>query len=48
MVPFSVTSGPANIAFSVVPEPSTWMMGLGFAGLAYASYRARRGAVSIA
>jgi Type VI secretion system effector, Hcp/PEP-CTERM motif len=49
MVSFSVMSGPANIAFSVVPEPSTWvMMGLGFAGLAYAGYRARRGAVSIA
>jgi Type VI secretion system effector, Hcp/PEP-CTERM motif len=49
MVSFSVMSGPANIAFSVVPEPSTWvMMGLGFVGLAYAGYRARRGAVSIA
>jgi hypothetical protein len=49
MVSFSVTSGPANIAFSVVPEPSTWvMMGLGFAGLACLGYRARRGAVSIA
>jgi hypothetical protein len=49
IVSFSVTSGSANIAFSVVPESSTWvMMGLGFAGLAYAGYRARRGAVSIA
>jgi len=49
MVSFSVTSGAANIAFSVVPEPSMWvMMGLGFAGLACAGYRARRAAVSIA
>jgi hypothetical protein len=46
-VSFSVTSGSTNIAFSIVPESSTWvMMGLGFAGLAYAGYRARRGAVS--
>ena len=28
---------------TTVPEPSTWvMMGLGFAGLAFAGYRARR------
>ena len=32
-----------------VPEPSTWaMMGLGFAGLAFASYRARRASVRVA
>ncbi len=32
-----------------VPEPSTWaMMGLGFAGLAFAGYRSRRTAVSVA
>jgi hypothetical protein len=32
-----------------VPEPSTWaMMGLGFAGLAFAGFRARRTPVSIA
>jgi hypothetical protein len=49
MVSFSVTSGSADIAFSSVPEPSTWvMMSLGFASLAYASYCARRAAASIA
>ena len=32
-----------------VPEPATWaMMGLGFAGLAFAGYRTRRSAISIA
>jgi hypothetical protein len=32
-----------------VPEPSTWaMMGLGFAGLAFAGYRARRAPVRVA
>ena len=32
-----------------VPEPSTWaMMGLGFAGLAFAGYRARRTPLAIA
>jgi hypothetical protein len=32
-----------------VPEPSTWaMMGLGFAGLAFAGYRGRRAATAIA
>jgi hypothetical protein len=32
-----------------VPEPSTWaMMGLGFAGLAFAGYRARRSPVHVA
>ena len=31
------------------PEPSTWaMMGLGFAGLAFAGYRSRRSAAAIA
>ncbi len=49
MVSFSVTSGSTDIAFSIVPEPSTWvMMSLGFASLAYAGYRARRAGVSIA
>ena len=32
-----------------VPEPSTWaLMGLGFAGLAFAGYRSRRSAAAIA
>jgi hypothetical protein len=32
-----------------VPEPSTWaMMGLGFAGLAFAGYRARKRTVAVA
>jgi hypothetical protein len=32
-----------------VPEPSTWvMMGLGFAGLAFAGYRARRAPIRVA
>jgi hypothetical protein len=32
-----------------VPEPSTWaMMGLGFVGLAFAGYRARRAPVRVA
>jgi hypothetical protein len=35
VVTFSVTEGSTAIAFSVVPEPSTWVMtGLGFAALA--------------
>jgi hypothetical protein len=41
----------AQFAYSVstVPEPSTWaMMGLGFAGLAFAGYRARRTAIAAA
>jgi len=34
---------------NTVPEPATWaMMGLGFAGLAFAGYRTRRSAISIA
>ena len=34
---------------SAVPEPATWaMMGLGFAGLAFAGFRARKGAMSVA
>ena len=33
----------------LAPEPSTWaMMLLGFAGLGYAGYRAKRGAVALA
>jgi hypothetical protein len=48
-VSFSVMSGSSDIAFSIVPEPSTWvMMGLGFAALGCAGYRARRAATSIA
>ena len=46
-----ITEGDMNfIAESgVVPESSTWaMMLLGFAGLGYAGYRARRSAVLIA
>jgi hypothetical protein len=38
-----------NVTVSSVPEASTWvMMGLGFAGLAFASYRGRRTATAIA
>jgi PEP-CTERM motif len=38
-----------NFRLSAAPEPSTWaMMGLGFAGLAFAGYRTRRAAISIA
>lgn len=38
-----------NISLSAVPEASTWaMMGLGFAGLAFAGYRSRRPAAAIA
>lgn len=34
---------------STVPEPATWaMMGLGFAGLAFAGYRARKRTVAVA
>jgi len=37
------------LTVSEVPEPATWaMMGLGFAGLAYAGFRARRRATAIA
>jgi PEP-CTERM motif len=36
-----------NFSLTAVPEPSTWaMMGLGFAGLAFAGYRKRRAAIS--
>jgi hypothetical protein len=42
---FQLTSGVP----SGVPEPSTWaMMGLGFAGLAFAGYRSRRTPAAIA
>ena len=38
-----------SVTVSGVPEPSTWvMMGLGFAGLAFAGFRARRTATAIA
>jgi hypothetical protein len=41
--------GPAVAQVISVPELSTWaMMGLGFAGLAFAGYRTRRAATSIA
>jgi hypothetical protein len=37
-----ITYGNVNLIVEDVPETSTWvMMGLGFAGLAFASYRAR-------
>lgn len=37
-----ITEGNVNLIAEDVPEPSTWvMMALGFAGLAFASYRAR-------
>ena len=40
---------PGVLEVNSVPEPSTWaMMGLGFAGLAFAGYRARRTATAIA
>jgi hypothetical protein len=47
----SVSSNSFEIAqiTTSVPEPSTWvMMGLGFAGLAFAGYRARRAPVRVA
>jgi hypothetical protein len=38
----------ANVSLSAVPELSTWaMMGVGFAGLAFAGYRTRRTSVAI-
>jgi hypothetical protein len=38
-----------NFSVTAAPEPSTWaMMGLGFMGLAFAGYRTRRAATSIA
>ena len=41
--------GAGAVQLTGVPEPSTWaMMGLGFAGLAFAGFRARRTAVSTA
>jgi PEP-CTERM motif len=48
---FSVPSNSFEIAqiTTSVPEPSTWaMMGLGFAGLAFAGYRTRRAPVRVA
>jgi hypothetical protein len=39
----------ADLSIAAVPEPATWsMMMLGFAGLGFAAFRARRSAVSIA
>ncbi len=44
--PFGPVVGGVSVA---VPEASTWaMVGLGFAGLAFAGYRSRRTAISIA
>jgi PEP-CTERM motif len=41
--------GMTGLSYSAVPEPSTWaMMGLGFAGIGFAGYRARRPAVAVA
>jgi hypothetical protein len=38
-----------NLPLSAAPEPSTWaMMGLGFAALGFAGYRARKTSISIA
>ncbi len=37
-----------NFSLTAAPEPATWaMMGIGFAGLAFAGYRGRRSAISI-
>jgi hypothetical protein len=47
---FTAISTQAALEFDMaaVPEPSTWaMMGLGFAGLAFAGFRRRRSAISI-
>ena len=41
--------GAAVAQVNGIPEPSTWvMMGLGFAGLAFAGYRTRRAAAAVA
>ncbi len=48
----SVSSGSVSVGVSLsstVPEASTWaMMGIGFAGLAFAGYRTRRSSAAIA
>jgi choice-of-anchor C domain-containing protein len=45
--PYGAVIGGASVI--AAPEPSTWaMMGLGFAGLAFAGRRARRTAISVA
>ena len=48
----SVQSGlyfDADVQLNAVPEPSTWaMMGIGFAALGFAGYRARKASVSAA
>jgi hypothetical protein len=47
--PLTARDGLAEASSITVPEPSTWsMMGLGFAGLAFAGYRARRSALAAA
>lgn len=48
---FTAMSSQAAFEFdmSAVPEPSTWaMLGLGFAGLAFAGFHSRKSAISIA
>ena len=48
---FTVSSTQAAFEFDMaaVPEPSTWaMMGIGFAGLAFAGFRSRKSPISIA
>jgi hypothetical protein len=43
------TNNPGTLTFTAVPEPSTWaMMLLGFAGLAFAGYRASRRTTALA
>ncbi len=45
----SNTGFTAAFSTETVPEPSTWaMLGLGFAGLAFAGYRSRRSSAAIA
>jgi hypothetical protein len=46
---YQATNVAATVTISSIPEPSTWaMMGLGFAGLAFAGFRTRRSAVAAA
>ena len=49
-VSFNILRNDETYVFgAAVPEPTTWaMMGLGFAGLAFAGFRARRSAATIA
>jgi hypothetical protein len=44
-----IGAGRGTLTFTAVPEPSTWaMMLLGFAGLAFAGYRASRRTTALA